>query len=279
MSYLFTVRGDFSARGGRAQRGFVGAAILQRIDERTIGSMLKEFLQNSKALIYAVLVHLAFAVLILNFDWMPKPEGQLPGRVIQAQVVDESKLRAEAEQRRQISEAKQRRKEEENQRKLEHKRQPEGQRGAEGKRTVEEKLRFGDVGHALKKQTTAEQARLDAEKEQGDKDREMRLAELRGKYVNDIKQQVESNWLRPSGEEDGLHCKVHVVLGEGGTVLDAVALECNGDAAFKRSVEAAVLKSSPLPVPIDLTLFDRSLNFEFEPEEEYSLENVSTPSD
>src|SRR3569623_462766 len=179
MSYLFTVRVDFSARGGRAQRGFVGAAILQRIDELTIGSMLKEFLQNSKALIYALLVHLAIAALIFNFDWIPKPEGQLPGRVIQAQVVNESKLRAEAERRRHAAEAKQRRKEEENQRELTRKWHPEGQRRAEAKRNVEEKPRVGEKGRVLKEQMTAEQARLDAEKEQGDKDRELRLTELR----------------------------------------------------------------------------------------------------
>jgi len=257
--------------------GSVDAATLQRIAGRAVGPMLKEFLQNSKALIYALLVHLAFAVLIFNFDWIPKPEGQLPGRVIQAQVVDESKLRAEAERRRQAAEAKQRRKEEEDQRELKRKRRPEGQRRAEAKRNVEEKPRVGEKGRVLKEQMTAEQARLDAEKEQGDKDRELRLTELRGLYVNDIKQQVESNWLRPSGEEDGLHCKVHVVLGEDGTVLDAVASECNGDAAFQRSVEAAVLKSSPLPAPTELTLFDRNLSFEFEPEDEYGLENLSIP--
>jgi len=274
MRYLFTVLSDFSARGGR---GSVDAATLPRIDGRTVDSMLKEFLQNSKALIYAVLVHLAFAVLISNFDWMPKPEGQLPGRVIQAQVVDESKLRAEAERRRQAAEAKQRRKEDESQRELDRKRRPEGQRRAEAQRNVEDQPRVREEGRVLKEQTTTEQARPDAEKEQADKNHELRLVELRGQYVNDIKQQVESNWLRPSGEEDGLHCKVHVVLGEGGTVLDAVASECNGDAAFKRSVEAAVLKSSPFPAPTDLTLFDRNLNFEFEPEGEYGLENLSIP--
>jgi colicin import membrane protein len=41
---------------------------------------------------------------------------------------------------------------------------------------------------------------------------------------------------------------------------------CNGDDAVRRSIEAAVYKSSPLPPPPDPSLFERELLFKFEPE-------------
>jgi colicin import membrane protein len=45
-----------------------------------------------------------------------------------------------------------------------------------------------------------------------------------------------------------------------------VATNCTGDAAFARSVETAVLRSSPLPPPPNPALFDRNLLFNFKPE-------------
>jgi colicin import membrane protein len=40
---------------------------------------------------------------------------------------------------------------------------------------------------------------------------------------------------------------------------------CNGDEAVKQSLEAAVLRASPLPNPPDPALFERNLVINFEP--------------
>jgi colicin import membrane protein len=43
--------------------------------------------------------------------------------------------------------------------------------------------------------------------------------------------------------------------------------ECNGDDSVRASIEAAVLKASPLPEPPDPALFERNLRLEFKPDE------------
>ena len=51
----------------------------------------------------------------------------------------------------------------------------------------------------------------------------------------------------------------------GGEVIHAKATKCNGDEVFRRSVESAVYKASPLPRPSDPGLFDREIVFTFKP--------------
>jgi colicin import membrane protein len=51
----------------------------------------------------------------------------------------------------------------------------------------------------------------------------------------------------------------------GGDVVNVRVTECNGDAAVVRSIEAAVMRSSPLPGPPNPALFERNLRFEFRP--------------
>ena len=52
----------------------------------------------------------------------------------------------------------------------------------------------------------------------------------------------------------------------GGEVVKAEIQTSSGNIAFDRSVEEAVLRSSPLPVPKDPALFDRTIMITFEPE-------------
>jgi colicin import membrane protein len=61
---------------------------------------------------------------------------------------------------------------------------------------------------------------------------------------------------------------VRVRLVAGGEVLQATVVQSSGNAAFDRSVENAVYKASPLPIPDDKALFDyfRELEFKFRPE-------------
>jgi colicin import membrane protein len=42
---------------------------------------------------------------------------------------------------------------------------------------------------------------------------------------------------------------------------------CNGDAAVRESIEAAVYRASPLPSPTNPDAFDRNLTFMFHPDE------------
>ena len=82
-----------------------------------------------------------------------------------------------------------------------------------------------------------------------------------------VRERIESNWYRPASARRGLQCRVAVTLVPGGTVVSAVVEACNGDAAVRESLRAAVLKSSPLPLPKDPRLFERKLVLEFTPDE------------
>jgi len=86
-------------------------------------------------------------------------------------------------------------------------------------------------------------------------------------YIFAIQQKVERNWVRPANAEVGLECIVNVRQLPGGEVVDVSIGRCNGDQTVKRSIESAVYKASPLPMPRDPSVFERSLTLIFKPKE------------
>lgn len=152
---------------------------------------------------------------------------------------EEEKRQAEAEEKRKAAEAK--RKAEEEKRKAE-----------EEKRIAAEK--------ALQEQLAAERAALDAARERANQS-------VVAEYTSAIKQKVQRNWIKPSSAAGGLSCEVRVTLIPGGDVASVRVIRSSGDAVFDRSVEAAVRRAAPLPLPPDTALFDRfrDLQFRFNP--------------
>jgi colicin import membrane protein len=88
------------------------------------------------------------------------------------------------------------------------------------------------------------------------------------RYEALIRQKVERNWHRPPQSADGLSCIIRLRIAPGGDVLSAVIAVSSGDASFDRSVEAAVKRATPLPVPPEAALFEhfRDLELKFKPE-------------
>ena len=78
-------------------------------------------------------------------------------------------------------------------------------------------------------------------------------------YMTQIRQKIERNWSAPASAGAELKCSVRVRQVPGGEVVGVTILNCNGDDAVKRSVEAAIYRSSPLPEPSDPNLFDRNI--------------------
>jgi colicin import membrane protein len=85
-------------------------------------------------------------------------------------------------------------------------------------------------------------------------------------YIARIQQQVERNWVRPASAQLGLECQLAVVQLPNGDVIDVRTVRCNGDDTVQRSIENAVRRSSPLPLPENRVLFDRNLSFVFKPD-------------
>ena len=88
------------------------------------------------------------------------------------------------------------------------------------------------------------------------------------KHLALIRQKVTRNWLKPAGARKGLACTVRVQIIPGGEVVGVTIIKGSGNAIFDRSVESAVRKASPLPLPRDPAVAARmrEIDFEFIPE-------------
>jgi colicin import membrane protein len=162
----------------------------------------------------------------------------------------EAKRKAEAE-RKQQAEAEAKRKAEAERK---QKAAAEAKRKAEQEKAAAEAARQREAEAALQAQIKAEQELARAKSA---------LAE----YIPYIQQKVQRNWLRPAGSPAGLSCLVEVRLIPGGEVASVQVIRSSGDPLFDDSVEKAVLKASPLPLPTDASLFNhfREINFNFSP--------------
>lgn len=135
---------------------------------------------------------------------------------------------------------------------------------AEKKRLAEEERKRREAEKAeleralLEDERREEEARKQAE-------RAARLQTQRSQYVMSIANRVENNWLRPATNIAGQSCGVIVTQTMTGDVIDVRLQDCTSDNAFQRSVERAVRKASPLPLPPDPELFDRVIYFTFKP--------------
>lgn len=135
-------------------------------------------------------------------------------------------------------------------------------RQAEARKKQQELERIRQEEARIRQEQLAEEQRhLDAA-------REREYQTIVDQHVEIIRQKVNRNWLRPTGSVAGLACTVRVRIIPGGDVLDVRVIKGSGNAVFDRSVETAVLKASPLPLPADRALFDRfrELEFIFDPE-------------
>lgn len=261
-----------------------------------------------RAIAYALLLHIGIvALLVLGLRWSGSPSaGSQP--TIQAVIVEdpekkqleekrrrdeEAQRRAEAERKRQEAEKQKRLAEEQKRLAEEQKRQQaeaEKRRQVEAKRRQEEEQRQKTAAEAERKRQEA-----DARKRQQDEEREHQAAEESlkqqlaeeeraraasaraaraasemDKYRALIRQKVSRNWVRPAGAGSGLKCLVRVRLAPGGDVLSVAIAKGSGNATFDRSVEAAVYKASPLPLPADPDIFEyfREIEFLFTPTSE-----------
>ena len=235
---------------------------------------------GTRAFVYALLVHITLLFLLgisLRFSTRPSE----PPRVVQARVVDETpkpapeppdtarlqeqaRRQAEAERARQAEVKKRQEAERRQQKEAERKKQAAETEKAEKKKAA-----------ALEKKRTEEKRRKEAESALQEQvaDEEKRRADARAlgeveRYKALIRQKVSRSWNRPGTAGKGLQCTVRVRLVAGGEVLAASVVRSSGDPVFDRSVENAVYKATPLPVPQDPKLFEyfREIEFVFNPE-------------
>lgn len=146
--------------------------------------------------------------------------------------------------------------------KAKKKREADKKRKLEEQRIVEEKRRAEERAE-LKRALLEDERREEEARKQAAYER--KLLTQRQKYVVQIAQKVENNWLRPASNIEGFSCDVFVTQTMSGDVIDVRLKACASDNAFQRSVERAVRKASPLPLPPNPDVFDREINFTFKP--------------
>ena len=155
---------------------------------------------------------------------------------------------------------------------LEKQRQAEQQRLA----AIEEKRKAEEKAAAERKRKQEAEARRKAEeaelqKRLAEEARQMAQADAamqkeRAQYIQQIIRHVERNWLQPLNILPGWQCDVSVVQNALGDVTQVNVLKCTGSDQFRNSVERAVNKASPLPLPSDPRVFEKRIQFTFKPE-------------
>ncbi len=209
----------------------------------------------------------------------------------------EAKKREEEQRQAEIKQAQeQKRKAEEERKKAEEAKKQaelEKQQAEEARKKAEEERQKAEenakkLAEELKKQEEArkraeeeaEQKRLEAilEKEEAEMKaaeeqaakaaRQQELNTLLSQYIGAIASRITSQWRVPPGvDAKNVYCKVYVKQLLDGGIQDVDVRECKGGGdQLRKSVEDAVWKSDPLPLPTDEELFRSELLITFDPE-------------
>ena len=89
------------------------------------------------------------------------------------------------------------------------------------------------------------------------------------KYIGLIRSKIKHNTVNPQDVPDNMQAEFNVILLPGGSVLSAKLVKSSGSSAYDEAVERAIMRSQPLPLPPDVSLFKwfRELNLTFRPKE------------
>jgi colicin import membrane protein len=200
--------------------------------------------------------------------------------VVKREADERARREAEVEEKRKAEAAAKRKAAEDKRKAAEDKR-----KAAEDKRKAEEAAKRKAAEDKREAEAAAKRKQEEAEKRRVEQQRQREEAELRAalaeeeellalqqsdamnQYQWQIQQRIERSWIRPPSARVGLSCELNVIQLPSGDVIDVRVGRCNGDAVVIRSLEAAVLRASPLPVPSDPRLYSRNLRMLFEPQQ------------
>ncbi|MGY1531484.1 cell envelope integrity protein TolA [Luteimonas sp. A649] len=88
-------------------------------------------------------------------------------------------------------------------------------------------------------------------------------------WPRQIMMAIEGNWIRPPIEETGsTGCTASIELAETGDVMSIHVKSPCAPERLRASIEAAIIKSSPLPLPRDPAVFRSRIILHFTPRDE-----------
>lgn len=83
-------------------------------------------------------------------------------------------------------------------------------------------------------------------------------------YSNDLLNKVYSKWIKPFHSKTGWNCELEIHQDKNGRVKNIKNINCNpNNIELRNSVQKAVMQASPLPLPKDPRLFDKTVIFKF----------------
>jgi colicin import membrane protein len=143
------------------------------------------------------------------------------------------------------------------------------EKAAADKRAAEKK-RVEDAAAAKKaaeeKARVAREAELRRSLEAEERGNAARNSDDAMRWHAQITARIQRAWIKPPSARPGISCIVSVTQVPGGEVTAVRVNSCSiNDAALRESVEAAVLRASPLPTPPDGVPFERNLELTFAP--------------
>lgn len=176
-------------------------------------------------------------------------EKRIEDALIEKERIEKIRLQEEADKREREKEEQDRKKREEEEK--------ERQRVEAERKRKEDAERQREENERLRRELESEQRAQEIE------DEARRLAARNSPamdaYVFAISQRISQKWSAPASADEETLCSVRVTQDPGGYITGVNILSCNGDDAVRRSVEAAIRNSSPLPRPSDPALFERNL--------------------
>lgn len=110
---------------------------------------------------------------------------------------------------------------------------------------------------ALMEQLAREQAEADVKAQQKAAKQAEEAATMKADAAADIRAKVQSVWSYPPAVNPSMETVVRITMVPTGQVMQVDIIKSSGNAALDRSVEQAIYKASPLPVPKDPRVFER----------------------
>lgn len=142
------------------------------------------------------------------------------------------------------------------------------QKAAEKKKQEQQRADERALMETLLEEQLAQVAAAKEAQEKARKEGE-RVTAVAASFTDQIKAHISSYWSYPSNVNPSQEVTVQIRLVPTGEVIQVVIVKSSGNAALDRSVEQAISKASPLPVPKEMLVFEknfRSFTLKFRPE-------------
>lgn len=171
-----------------------------------------------------------------------------------------AKQKADAEKKRQADAEREKQQRQKQQRQQREKEQQQAER-----RRLEQIAQE----QAMLEQLAQERAAAELAARQEAEARAERAAALQSEYTALIRDQITSVWRYPPAVDANMEVTLRLGLVPTGEVVQVQIIRSSGNQALDRSVEQAIYKASPLPVPSDIAVFEqnfRNFTMKFRPE-------------